>query len=221
MHAHELTIAIHARRGDFFAANRPMVSTPAFARVVRAVVNQVNLANATFARMPVAVNIYSEGHPANSQSATAIGHDVALLSKQFREPDGRILSEETVRRLFEDRRQDKLGDVFRNGLRVSLRVSEDTVLSLHEMIASDVFVGSVSGMSLHLVGSLSRGAMQVLPQRSEEEGEWRGHVLFDGRTGRLQEGEVRLVARYWREFEAHNEKSARKAWETYQRSKQL
>lgn len=203
----ELTIAVHARRGDFFREGRPMISVRAFARVVRRVVDVVNGVDGVFARMGVMVNVYSEGGAVNG----SVGHDVGLHSKVFRDADGGVLSRGEVRRVFLDEEVDGLGKVFRNGLRVELRVSEDTVECLHEMIAADVFVGSKSGMSLHVVGSLSRGAMQILPVRSEEESEWRGVVLFDGRSGHVARAEVERMRRYWREFEIWNEDSARMA----------
>lgn len=215
---HELTVAIHARRGDFFHVGRPMVPTASFARVVRKVVAEIASHNKTFARMPIAVNIYSEGQPKKGHGG-GVGHNIEYLTTDYQDADGKTLDVPALKRIFRDNKLDSLGNVFRNGLRVTLRVSENTVLCLHEMVASDIFVGSMSGMSLHLVGSLSRGAMQILPARMEEPNAWHGHIRFDSKTGKMSPSELGLVRTYWSEFSAANEDSARRAYETFLKSK--
>lgn len=209
----ELTIAIHARRGDFFKVGRPMVPTASFARVVRKVVAEIATHNKTFARMPIAVNIYSEGRPKKG-FGEGVGHNIRYLTTDYQDADGKILDVPAVKRIFRDNKLDDLGNVFRNGLRVALRISEDTVLCLHEMVAADIFVGSMSGMSLHLVSSLSRGAMQILPTRMENPLDSHGYVRFDAKTGKMSPSELTLVRTYWNEFSAANEDSARRAYET-------
>lgn len=220
LNEHELTIAVHARRGDFFAVGRPMVSTASFARVIRQVVSEIQTHGKIFARMPIAIHIYSEGKPKKGYTG-AVGHDVKRLTDDFHDADGKVLDAKAVSRIFKDKRQDDRGNVFRRGLRVLLHVSQDTVLSLHEMIAADLFVGSMSGMSLHLVGSLNRGAMQLLPTRIEYPTEWRGHIKFDPDTGLLSEKELDLVRQYWSEFSDANEESAKRAYAMWASAKVL
>lgn len=209
----ELTIAVHARRGDFFKEKRPMVAMRTFARVVRRVVAEVLRNNNTFAQMRVRVNVYSEGMPRGGWS---VGHDVKRQVPMFHDADGSVLQRCVVRRMLEDEK-DGLGNVFANGLRVELRVSEDTVRSLHEMVASDVFVGSMSGMSHHLVGSLSRAGIQLFPKRVVKKSDWFGHVQFDGDTGEIPAEEMRTMRTYWKIYEDANSASAAHAQQPRQR----
>lgn len=219
LHEHELTIAIHARRGDFFKVGRPMVPVATFSRVLRQVMAEIQEHNKTFARMPIAVHIYSEGNPKKGYKGD-VGHDIKRLNSDFHDADGKVLDVVAVTEIFNDKKQDDLGIVFRNRLRVVLHVSQDTVESLHEMIAADLFLGSMSGMSLHLVGSLNRGAMQLLPTRIEHTDEWRGHVKFDPRTGHIGKKELKGMRRYWREYSDANEKSAKRALDMWMNGKQ-
>lgn len=220
LHEHELTIAIHARRGDFFKVRRPMVSTKVFAQVVRKLVSEITKQKGTFAKMPVAVHIYSEGRP-KLGLGEGVGHDVRRLTQDYYDADGKVLDVKTVTSIFRDADLDDLGRVFPNGLKVMLHVSQDTVTSLHEMIAADVFIGSMSGMSLHLVGTLSRGAMQILPTRMEQPDEWQGQVQFNAKDGNFSPVEWELVRSYWKEFASANEASARRAYERWLSSKML
>lgn len=182
----EMTIAVHVRRGDFFKDKRPMVPMRAFAKVVRRVVAEVRQNNGTFARMRIGIHIFSEGMPKEGWS---VGHDIKRHTSMFHDADGTVLTRCAVRRMLEDRK-DGLGNIFENGMRVELRVSEDTVRSLHEMIASDVFIGSLSRMNHHLVGSLSRAGIQLFPKRVVPKSEWFGHITYDGVTGEISEGEM-------------------------------
>lgn len=216
---YELTIAVHARRGDFFKVGRPMVATKQFVRVIRRVMKEVVDRNDSWSEMPVAVNVYSEGRPLKGLGE-GVGHDVNRLTRDYHDADGRVMNQSEVARMLRKGDGDGLGNVFRNGLRVELRVSQDTLLCLHEMVASDIFVGSMSGMSLHLVGSLSRGAMQLLPERIEQPDEWYGHVKF-GKDGRVAGRDLRLVKEYWTAYAAANEDSARRALEQYMRASHL
>lgn len=214
----EVTVAVHARRGDFFMVGRPMVRTRDFVKVVRRVMKVVVERNDTFSRMPVAVIVYSEGKPKEGLGE-AVGHDVARLTRDYHDADGRVMNSSEVGFMLREN-GDGLGNVFPNGVRVELRVSQDTLLCLHEMVAADVFVGSMSGMSLHLVGSLSRGAMMVLPARVEEASEWYGHVKFEY-GGLIGEGELELMKAYWEVYAKANEASARRAFEQYVETKRI
>lgn len=200
----EVTIAVHARRGDFFKDKRPMVAMKTFAKVVRRVVTAVRQNNGTFARMKVGINVYSEGMPRGGWS---VGHDVKRHMSLFHDADGTVLTPCAVRRMLQDG-NDGLGNVFENGMRVELRVSEDTVRSLHEMVASDVFIGSLSGMSHQIVGSLSRAGIQLFPTRVVKRGEWFSHIQYDGVTGEISEVEMNTLRAYWKIYEDANSASA-------------
>lgn len=58
--------------------------------------------------------------------------------------------------------------------RVDLHISEDWLEGMEQMIAADVFIGSVASTSVHMVGELSRG-IAMLPVRSPR-------VLYHNKT---------------------------------------
>lgn len=88
----ELSIAIHARRGDFFQeANvkrgRVLVSISIYAAIVQTIIRIVKNEGGRFAALPVRVFIYSEGrrgkHIPNSDA-----HDVSTMTSEFVDSDG-------------------------------------------------------------------------------------------------------------------------------------
>lgn len=92
------------------------------------------------------------------------GHDVATMNNEYVDVDGSVQSEADLLQMFRDTNIDKLGNVFsKNDLTVSLRVSQNTVLTVHEMVAADIFIGSRSGLSMQVVGSISRASFILLP----------------------------------------------------------
>lgn len=162
---HQIQIAIHARRGDFFQAGRPMVSTLSFARMVRILVSQVirYRRDDIFSRMPISVAFYSEGQSRKGHIAVR-GHDTSTMNDEYIDADRTVQNETTVEKMLRNNSIDNLGNVFgTTGLSVSLRVSQNTVLSVHEMVAADIFIGSQSGLSTHVVGSMCRAAVVLLP----------------------------------------------------------
>ena len=95
-------------------------------------------------------------------------------------------------------------------IKVELRVAADTLQSLHEMIAADVFIGSNSGLSTHVVGSISRGAMQLLPYVDpRKDMAWSTHLRFDGDVGTVW-NETRLIE-LWASYERRHRWSAWRA----------
>lgn len=211
LHQHELTIAVHARRGDFFKDKRPMVSAKSFASIIREVVAVVKKKGGIFATMPVKVNIYSEGMPV--AGSWTVGHNIEHLSKTFLDSDGTELKVCAVKKMIRHGVSDNLGNLFDTGLKVQFHISEDTIRSLHEMVASDIFIGSLSSMSHHLVGSLARGAMQIFPNRYVKTSDWYGHVQFNSDTGKILDKDKSLVPAYWDAFEKANRDSAKRAWQ--------
>lgn len=161
----ELVIAIHARRGDFVgnspAGNRRPTSSAAFINAVLLVLSVVRRAGSMTAQMPVAVHIYAEGTLDLSKKIdgkTIEAHDVSYMTKKFVDIDGR----EQNAGWFENRILDHLKDLdvpLKADVRVKMHISQDTIKTLHEMIAADIFIGSVSGMSTSIVGSLGRGVL--------------------------------------------------------------
>lgn len=203
-----LNIAIHARRGDFFKVKRKMVSTRAFGEVVRGVMEVVQGRGGVFAEMRVVVHIYSEGKL--MKGAEKALHDVTKMDKRYRDSDGRVRDESWVTRTIRgNRRTARKGSFFPGGLQVKFHIAADTLGSLHEMIAADVFIGSLSGMGVHVVTSLSRG-IHVMPRRVGGLNKECCSVGFDGESGRINDSMEDLGA-FWDGFVRANEASARRA----------
>jgi hypothetical protein len=152
----ELTIAVHARRGDFLrlGKHRQPTSSKAFIRAIVSAVTVVQNLGGPMADMPVAVHVYSEGvYTAGTHS----GHDVSKMSKDFVDLDGTIQTEHW----WEGQLAQLLAKQVRAPPRVRavMHIAQDTISSLHEMVSSDLFVGSRSGLSNSIVRALSRGVL--------------------------------------------------------------
>ena len=194
---HELCVAVHVRRGDFFRVGRPMTPSNSFLNALGTVMRAVHRRGGAFARMQVVVLVYSGGVPRATHTRS---HDVRGMHPVYVDADGTPQSAAWwEQQLLES-------GLFSAGVRVELRVARDTLQSLHEMIAADVFVGSASGLSTQIVGSLSRGGVQLLPQETED---WCCHVAYDIESGRVfNEGKLQL---FWNVFADANEDSATRA----------
>ena len=209
---HELTIAIHARRGDFFRVGREIISTFSFARVVRRMMHEIKNMDDTFSHMPVSVSIYSEG---KSKLPNHGGHDVETMTKHYQDYNGAVQNESQVESIFRDHRLDHYGDVFPNGLDIKMRISEDTVQTIHEMVAADIFIGSRSGLSMNIVGSMARGAAQFMSWTDYDEKGWCCRVVFDPSSGRMDNSQVHLFHQYWKHYVMTNKASAKRAVRAY------
>lgn len=221
-----LNIAIHARRGDFFKVNRKMVSTRAFGVVVRSMMEVVQRRGGAFAEMAVVVHIYSEG--ALMEGSEKALHDVSKMDKRYRDSDGTIRDEAWVTRVIrgsgksEPRRASsnksasgndtRAVALFPGGLQVKFHIAADTLTSLHEMIAADVFIGSLSGMGLHVVTTLSRG-IHVMPRRVSTFNMECCSVGFDSESGRIDDS-MEHVEMFWDGFARANEACAWRALAT-------
>lgn len=199
--ADRLNIAVHARRGDFFKSNRPMLSTAMIGHLVRQIVeNVIRPSTGVFSRMGISVMIYSEGTALAHQSNRSVeNHDISNLGKHFVDVDGQILSRHMVREIILNNES----HMFEAGLEVSLRVSENTILSIHEMIAADIFIGSDSSLSHRIVGSLSRAAFILLSSYTGEE--YLRFIKFDGRTGKIRHSEVTVMKQLWQRFQFNHQ----------------
>lgn len=212
-----IQIAIHARRGDFFQVRRPMVPTITFIRLVRFVVARVIRFHRddVFSRMPICVVIYSEGQ-SRENGMIVRGHDVSTMNDEYIDTDRSVQSEADVMRLLRNSTIDKLGDVFgENDLMVSLRVSRNTILTVHEMIAADIFIGSQSGMSTQVVGSISRAGFILLPCCDRIPAN--GHVPFSHHMGDkdgsnlITDDSLTTMRLLWYDFSRANSASAMRA----------
>lgn len=168
----ELTIAVHVRRGDFFqASNRKMIRDSAYVQIIRTVQDIVEEAGGPFARMPVAVYIYSEGKPKEGHQHTT--HIRSKLTREYQDISGTVRDGKWWQDLLskqhpqhEGRPPSRRGKVLRIP-RVELRISRPTVETLHQMMRADVFIGSASGLSTYLVRALARG-VQLYPGMPEK-----------------------------------------------------
>jgi len=213
----EVSVAIHARRGDFFAArnNRRMVPSRAFAVVVRQVAKTMQHVGGVFAAMPVAVYVYSEGR----RAAGGADHDVLHMDRSFLDADGSARDARWFQTLLTGReRADGNGThsilerttMFPAGVRTEFRISRDVAESLHEMASADVFVGSESDLSQYAVRIVSRGGLQLLPKYM---GAVPGccAVRFDANRGGIGRKGIVDMEKYWRWFALANERSALRA----------
>lgn len=158
-----LTIAVHARRGDFFYVNRPMVSIEIFGNVIRQAMEVIKGHGGIFKHMPICIHIYSEGRKVNEKLNT--GHDSDYMTKDFFDSDGVIRDTNWIHNKISGEHPSQR-DIFSNGLNITLHVSDNTLLALHEMIRADIFIGSASGLGKHIVSTLSRGGLLIMPDHA-------------------------------------------------------
>jgi hypothetical protein len=162
----EISIAVHVRRGDFFdQKKRKLMNCKTYAKIIRTVQAAIEERGDKLSKMPVAVYIFSEGMPMPGYGFGT--HDMRHLTEDFLDEDRvvrdatwwtRLLAETSSQprdKTSAPRAQPKIP-------RVELRISRPTLLSTHQMIAADVFIGSMSGLSANLVRTLSRG-VQIHP----------------------------------------------------------
>lgn len=196
-----LNIAAHVRRGDFFTdRKRQMLSDRVYARAIADVVDIIDSMNGTFARAHAVVHIYSEGRRRPKLGETT--HDVDGMDKTYynekQEPRSAAQWAHAIKRM---RRSDgRLRNRLRKELEVQLHISEDTLNSMHEMIAADVFMGSASSMSSGPLYTLSRG-VRLLVSPPPQQGD---HLFaqYDSKAGRLINPKEFFKA--WRIYEAGN-----------------
>lgn len=152
----ELTIAIHARRGDFLSTSNSRKATPStsFQAAVAELLKITQQVGGPFSRLPVAVHVYSEG---TFKGKAGAGHNISKMDQVFVGTDG---APETAQQWQRELR--KLLRELQPEIRVELHIAQDTLSSLHEMVSADIFIGSDSGMSTNIVKSLSRGVV-ILP----------------------------------------------------------
>lgn len=217
----ELTIAIHARRGDFLSpTNTKRTATPSdsFRKSVVEIIGIAKNVGGPFASLPVAVHVYSEGV---FKKKSGVGHDISKMEKVFLDTAGRAETaahwEGEIGRLVP-----AFGAAADAGLRVEMHIAEDTIRCLHEMVSADIFIGSMSGMSSHIVHSLSRGVV-ILPGVVESgadgyrsEGPRFGASHYDVGSGRIEYGKF---ARHWRayaeDFERRRPTSTSARWHRF------
>lgn len=208
-HQHQLVFAIHARRGDFFQVNRHMVSVAKFASIIRQVMSVVQAHGGIFSKLPVSINIYSEGQP--KKGYESIGHDVSAMTDIFLDSDGKERSSKWIRETIlgktsSDNEKNSTenptyGELFPNGLEVRMHVSTKTITVIHHMVAADVFIASDSAMGKYIVSSLSRG-IHLHPSKLIWFKNECCQVPFDAKSAQVTD--IKILQKFWRAFvEAH------------------
>lgn len=210
----ELVIAIHSRRGDFLeeSSNRSSDLTPdvAFAKAVQRVLLTIRKTGAPFSNLPrTSIHIYSEGKLSLSPNSTANSiHDTTAHDRKYYDEQGIAQNASWWQNLLFTKYGDQTAAYetmmvsFSTKLRVVMHVSDDTLLSAHEMASADVFIGSMSAYSVMMVWSLARGIVLVPtsnPQIAElkEKGTVCCTVPFDKTSGEFS---VSLFTRFWKAY---------------------
>lgn len=216
-----VNIAVHIRRGDFLRsdvrAKRGIMEDGTYAAVIADVIALIAGVESVFQDMPVTVHIYSEGGIDEKQPYSS--HATDIQNKQYFDSTGTPRDVKWwTNLLHETAPRPGLGaaeaaDLIKRAT-VEMHISDDTLASLHEMIAADVFVGSRSGLSTQLVWSLSRGVVLV-PMSSSNSLELGkiGHICcsvpFDHDDGKF---DGRRFERYWEAYSIANGPSAERAF---------
>jgi hypothetical protein len=135
---HELTIAVHVRRGDFFkATNRKMINDTTYVSIIRNVQDLVEEAGGPFAAMPTAVYIYSEGRP--KVGKTFLTHIRTALTSEYLDVNGVVQDAKWWQSLIRQARPQERGrpvtrrDKTPKVPRVELRISRPTIETIHQM----------------------------------------------------------------------------------------
>lgn len=199
-----LNIAAHVRRGDFFIdKKRKMLSDRIYARTIADVLDMIDSMNGTFAYAPAVVHIYSEGCRNSKRGETV--HDVNAMDKTYYNEKQRPRSASHWARLIKSmtRSDSRLRSNLREALEIRLHISEDTLDSMHEMIAADVFIGSASSMSSGPIYTLSRGVRLLTAFRPRENDPL--FAQFDSKVGGILKPED--FFRAWRIYESANSHS--------------
>lgn len=214
----ELNIAVHVRRGDFLDKDtkekRGITKDETFAKVIVSAIAVIDDVGGVFSNMQIVVHVYSEGK-LNKKTADSV-HEVDQQDHFYYDHTGTKRDAVWWKRLIvktKPNRRLRRPRALKKRLTVALHVSEDTMSSLHEMVAADVFVGSRSGLSNALVWSLSRG-VQLIPNAGTIDNEIGklGYlcctVPFDNDRGKFLRA---LFKRYWRAYVMANADSAARA----------
>lgn len=152
-------VAVHVRRGDFFQySERKLIADEVYAEVIMGV---RRAASKVFGDVRVRANVYSEGK-VKEGVRTKNNHDVKEMDNVYLDVNG---SERGDGYKFWKNMVDERG----GGVDIRMNVAAGTIQSLHEMFCADVFIGSVSGMSMQTVSTIGRGVL-LLPGKVMKEG---------------------------------------------------
>lgn len=212
-----LHIAIHVRRGDFLLPRagrlHHVTHDEVFANILQQVLWGIYDGGGSFSRLPIIIHIYSEGmlNPFQGKSL----HDTNAQDKNYYDGHGVRRDVSWWESLLYNRGESSLrkaAKAYRSRLRFHMHISEDTLVSAHEMVSADIFVGSFSGLSTHLVWSLARG-ITVLPTFGTIENPSKEGTPTTCCTVRYtQSGKISLplFSRFWIAYSRANEATVRR-----------
>lgn len=159
-------IALHIRRGDFFNyTNRVLIPDSTYADVSARV--KIALDEMVNADVPTTVHIFSEGVANGEDTRTKDNHDTSTMRAVYVNEHGQKMPSNYWNQLFRHQRR-LSGTKWRHkNLDVKLHIATDTIQAVHDMLASDFFIGSISGLSMQVVRNIARGIV-FLPLHETE-----------------------------------------------------
>lgn len=161
--SNRIQIAVHIRRGDFsYFKHRHQVSDTAYA----ALIAQVKLISDFIFQHRVAIDVllFSEGVSEHETSLMIAHHNVSQMKPVYLTELGqrikfpRLHFQMLISKYF-DNSSSLIDDI-----RIRPFIATETVGAIHAMVCADVFIGSLSALSVHLVTHLARGVV-LLPRR--------------------------------------------------------
>lgn len=210
----ELNIAMHVRRGDFLLSKtgrqRDLIHDATYMTLLQDALMVIRQTGGPFSALPVVVHIYSEGKL--TQDKVLSTHDTNMQDKKYYDSKGVPRNTEWWKKqLFNSGKkiQKEMARLYKHHIRFQFHISDDTLLSLHEMISSDIFIGSSSGMSKTLVWSIARGVVLVpisgtTGKEFNKLGALCCTVPFHKENGEIS---ISLLQRYWTAYSRANQDS--------------
>lgn len=153
-----IQIAVHIRRGDFaYFTHRRQVPDWAYARLLA---ECKRIADFVFDRpIGIDVAIFSEGVPKRGGIMIA-NHNVSRMDPIYVTESGESVDDAALH--FQRLIRKYVDTSQMSQIRIVPYIATDTVEAIHIMTCADIFIGSSSGLSCHVVRHLSRGIV-ILP----------------------------------------------------------
>lgn len=198
-----IQLVVHIRRGDFlFLKNRRLISDAAYAASIATVLRALRLSTVEqdVKQAGIDISIFSEGipHPHRGRNVVIGQHDVNRMSVIYVTESGQHVQNATDHWLNLVASQQPPPPM--QGVDVNVFIATDTVQAVHAMLCADVFIGSESGLSMHVVATLARGIV-ILPDQPKKKD------LITGRTLRfhtsLTQGDTFNVTNFQKCIKAH------------------
>lgn len=154
-----IQVAVHIRRGDFaYFTHRHQVPDWAYANIIA---DCKRIADFIFGR-PVGMDVafFSEGVPKKGGIMIA-RHNVSRMDPIYVTESGEQIDDAAQH--FKSLIMKNLSGIDQSQIRLTAYIATDTLAAIHTMNCADIFIGSSSAMSLHIVKLLARGIV-FLPE---------------------------------------------------------